>query len=554
MTATETAIQPRRKATFKPIRPGNLVFRILTTWRHLIAMTVGCTWVWLNERRERKLPRKWRYGLLRMTLFPFYLFLDQRIVGQSMGAQIRIRLERLGATYVKLGQIMSLRSDILPGHITDELKKLLDDLPAMSYEDFVREVERHLEQRWSSVFARIAEFPEGSASIAQAHAATLNNGDDVIIKLLKPGTRELILMDSRILRGISGILEFLVPVLQPKAMIGEFCGYTEKETDFQLEALNAIEFANNFTGVPEIVFPKIYRDLSNSNVLVMEFIDGLKPDAQTATILSEEQKNGVVDNGALAIIKMMFEDGFFHADLHPGNLRILSDNRCAFIDLGMAGRFTEATRKNMLYYYNALVLGRPEAAARYLSFVARPGRRGDIQGFRTEFARVATGWIKEPNFNQYSMAKLILESTRLGAKYQLYFPIELILMVKALVTFEGVGHVIQPNLNVAQISRKHMRRMLIREVKPTDFLKSTLQNAPELMDTLSRGPVLLVELFNRMEQEMNHPLSKGAPGIASAILSGFALVGACVVYGMGGQPIAYLLLLLLALVLFLRSR
>jgi ubiquinone biosynthesis protein len=279
----------------------------------------------------------------------------------------------------------------------------------------------------------------------------------------------------------------------------------------------------------------------------------MKPDEQAAAVLTEEEKTRVVDIGAFAIIKMLYNDGFFHADLHPGNLVIVNAGQCAFIDLGMVGRFSEATRKNMLYYYNALVLGNPESAARYLSLVAKPGRHADVKGFRSEFVHLANNWLKQPNFHEFSLGKLIFESVQLGAKHHMYFPIEMVLMVKAMVTFEGVGNVIKPDLDVAEISRKHIRRLLISEVKPRELIKASLQNAPEFIDTLTRVPGLFVELFNRMEQDLNHKKPEKLEGMRGMMLGGFCLVGACIVYGLGGLPFVYLPLFILAAVAFWKS-
>jgi ubiquinone biosynthesis protein len=553
MTVSEVNLQVRKYEVYREKKPGLLVFRLLFTLRHLCALALGGAWAELRWRRETRQPRKWRYGLLRFFLLFFWPFLDHKMISESFGVQFRKRLERMGATYIKLGQILSLREDILPKSVTDELKRLLDSLPAMPYARFHELVEENLGAKSTTVFARIQEMPLGSASLAQAHVAILNNGDEVVIKMLKPGTREFITTDSKILRGIAGILEIFRPNIQPRAMISEFCDYTNREVDFRLEANNAIEFARNFADHDNVKFPEVYKQYSNADMLVMEFIKGMKPDEKAAAMFTEEQKAKIVDIGAFAIIKMLYNDGFFHADLHPANLLIINENQCAFIDLGMVGRFSEATRKNMLYYYNALVLGNPEAAARYLSLVAKPGRRANVRGFRDEFIHVANSWLKQPNFHEFSLARLIYESVQLGAKYQMYFPIEMVLMVKAMVTFEGVGNVIKPDLDVAEISRKHIRRFLIREVKPRDLIKASLQNAPEFLDTITRGPGLFVEIFNRVEQELNTKRPSKMEGMKGVILGGFFLLSASVVYGMGGEAFVYAPLFAIALLLIWRS-
>ncbi|MCP4123655.1 MAG: AarF/ABC1/UbiB kinase family protein [Bacteroidetes bacterium] len=554
MTATDITIPIQRHyEVYEEKKPAFMPFRFFFTLRQLVALAVGGAWAELRLRRERRQPRKWRYGVLKFALFFFYPLMNRKLIREPFGVQFRKRLEGMGASYIKLGQILSLREDLLPQSVTDELKKLLDNLPAMPFDRFKDLVEENLEMPWNRVFAKIQEVPLGSASVAQVHAAILNNGDEVVIKLLKPGTRAFIETDSKIIMAIGSLLEFFIPRIQPKAMLTEFCDYTIREVDFRLEANNALEFQKNFAKYDTVKFPKVYKEHSNSDMLVMEYIKGMKPDEKAAIVLTEEQKSKVVDIGAFAIIKMMYNDGFFHADLHPGNLLIINEEKCAFIDLGMVGRFSEATRKNMLYYYNALVLGNAEAAARYLSLVAKPGRKADVVGFRKQFVHVANGWLRNPNFSEFSIGKLIMKSTKLGAKYGMYFPIEMVLMVKAMITFEGVGNVIKPDMNIAEVSKKHIRRHLIREVKPRELLKTSLQNAPEFIDTLTRGPGLFVELFNRMEQELTEKKPSRMEGMKGIVLGGFCLLGACVLFGLGVQPFYYVVMLLAAFLLILKS-
>ncbi|MBK9635202.1 MAG: AarF/ABC1/UbiB kinase family protein [Bacteroidetes bacterium] len=218
----------------------------------------------------------------------------------------------------------------------------------MPFDRFVEIVEEQWKQPYHKIFKSIDEHPLGSASIAQAHKGILRTGEMVVIKLLKPGTRELIVTDSKIIRFIGSIMEWFVPQIQPKNMFSEFCEYTNREVDFRLEVENGELFTANFLKHPDVIFPKMYREFSTSDVIVMEFFKGYKPDAKLAEILSEEEKEKVVDLGVMSIIQMLYSDGFFHADLHPGNLIVLKEGnniKCGFIDLGMVGRFEEDTRK-----------------------------------------------------------------------------------------------------------------------------------------------------------------------------------------------------------------
>lgn len=544
----------RKYEVYQEQKIPSKIGRFFGTIGHLLALGLGIGYDFLRRRKESKAKKELKYSFLKMFLFSSRLFIDDSMIHLPVGVQMRKRMEILGPTYIKLGQILSLREDILPKEITDELKKMLDTLPAISYQRFEKLLEVELKRPFKEVFHKIEKLPLGSASIAQVHRATLNNGDEVVIKLLKPGTRELVNIDSDVITKLASILDPLAPQLQIKNMLTEFCEYTSREVDLRLEANNAEEFAQNFAKIDYVVFPKIYRSYSTSDVLVMEFIDGKKPDEKLSATLTEEEKENVVDIGAFAIMKMLYEDGFFHADLHPGNLIIVDKNKCAFIDLGMVGRFEDDTRKILLYQFNSLILGDVEGAARYMALLSIPGKKGDVEGFKKAYKKIAKAWLRNPDFNSYSMGRLIYESTKLGAEFHMYFPIETILMVKAIVTFEGVGNVIQPGVDIAKLSRKHMRRLLIKGINPLELFRNTLQNAPEFIDMLSKSPHLLVEITRRAEVELNKKKVDSNLSIKRTLLAGFFFLGGCIFLVSKIHPLSYGLLFLLSFVSFIGSK
>jgi ubiquinone biosynthesis protein len=551
---TDIKQETRVYEVYKEQKIPSKIGRFFDTIGHLLALGLGIGYAFLRKRKESKAKKKIKFTFLKIFLFFSRIIVDDSMIHLPVGVQLRKRMEILGPTYIKLGQILSLREDILPKDITDELKKMLDTLPAISYERFEELVEIELGKPYKEVFHKIDKTPLGSASIAQVHRATLNNGDDVVIKLLKPGTRELITIDSEVIKKIASILDPLAPQLQIKNMLTEFCDYTAREVDLKLEANNAEEFAVNFSKIESVVFPKVYRSYSTSDMLIMEFIDGKKPDENLALVLNEEEKEHIVDIGAFAIMKMLYEDGFFHADLHPGNLLIVDKNKCTFIDLGMVGRFEDDTRKILLYQFNSLILGDVDGAARYMALLAVPGKKGDVEGFKKAYKRIAKAWIRNPNFNSYSMGRLIYESTRLGAEFHMYFPIETILMVKAIVTFEGVGNVIQPGVDIAKLSRKHMRRLLIKGINPLELLRNTMQNAPEFIDMLSKSPHLMVEITRRAEVELNKKKTDTTLAIRRTILAGFFFLGGCIFLVGKMHPLSYVMFFALSLISFLGSR
>ena len=257
----------------------------------------------------------------------------------------------------------------------------------------------------------------------------------------------------------------------------------------------------------------------------MEFFDGYRPDSEEAKKLKESERDHLLDQGAGAIIRMLYRDGFFHADLHPGNLIILEHTKCGFIDLGMIGRFDNDLRRTMLYYYYCLVIGDAENAARYLATVADPAKGGRPEAFRRAVEDISRRWHRNANFHDFSLGQLIMESVSLGGRYHMYFPMEMVLMVKALVTFEGVGQVLKPGFDVAALSKTHISKLFMGQFNPVSLFKESLRGAPEVVDALVNAPLLVTRglrfLEKSIQKEPENPLS----GIRGALFAGFCLMG-----------------------------
>jgi ubiquinone biosynthesis protein len=284
----------------------------------------------------------------------------------------------------------------------------------------------------------------------------------------------------------------------------------------------------------------------------MEFFDGIKPSDPEAQRLGQAERERLIDLGAAAIIRMLYKDGFFHADLHPGNLVILPEARVGFIDLGMVGRFDESLRRTLLYYYYCLVMGDSENAARYLAAVARPGPGGDSLGFRREVEEVCRRWTRAANFRDFSLAQLILNSVTMGARYRMYFPVEMVLMVKALVTFEGVGQILSPGFDVAEVSQRHINGIFLHQFSPLRLVREGLRGAPEMVDALVKAPLLVTEGLRLLEQTTQRPQENPFVGLRGTLLAGFCLVAGAILAAFEGPWPVWGALFAVALLLTLR--
>ena len=280
--------------------------------------------------------------------------------------------------------------------------------------------------------------------------------------------------DLRLLRFFGRFLQIFLARYQPARIINEFSNYSLREVDLRLEADNAETFSAYFKDEPDVRFPRIYRKYSSHDVLCMEYFNGIKPDENALKKLTIEQRQKVVDLGIGSIVRMIYRDGFFHADLHPANLMIFkkpgsNEVSVGYIDLGMVGRFTRDMRKRMFYYFYSLVAGDPESAARYLTSLTIPGKGADIEGFRRAASDLYTRWLTTPYFKDFSLAQVILQSVLLAGHYQIQYPGEIILMVKALVTIEGVGHIFDPEIDIPSAAAQACSSHFAARIQSCEF-------------------------------------------------------------------------------------
>ena len=464
----------------------------------------------------------------RFVAFFLRPLVSKRFRNLSFEVQLRKRLEELGPTYIKLGQVMSLREDLLPPSITRELKNLLDRLPVVPFETYIDLIEKDLKRPVDEMFSSIDPKPLGSASIAQIHRATTIEGDEVVLKVVKPGIEVTLRRDALLLNLFSRLLEVFFGRYQPRRMIREFVEYTMREVDFRIEANNAEIFRANFRDMPNVEFPKIFKQYSGERVLCQAFLDGLRPTHPDIKKLPLYERDRLIDTGAASIIRMLYQDGFFHADLHPGNLIILKDGRCGFIDLGMVGRFDDELRRTLLYYYYCLVIGDANNAARYLTSVADAGPYSDPKGFQRAAADVARQWHRNSNFQDFSLAQLVMESVTLGGHYRMYFPVEMVLMVKALVTFEGVGNFLNPGFDVARVSKKHISRLFFQQFNPANLIKEHIRMAPDMVDAYLKAPLLITEALRYFERRTRQPGKNPFHGVKEMVLAGSCLIGSSI--------------------------
>jgi ubiquinone biosynthesis protein len=373
--------------------------------------------------------------------------------GISLAPRIREVLEELGPTFVKLGQIMSTRSDLLPQDVVVELAKLQDDVPPVPFAEIREQVERSLGVELRDVFSAFEEKPLAAASIAQVHRARLRTEEgvaDVVVKVQRPGIGATVASDLDLLHTFAALLERAIPetrIYSPTGLVQQFDRAITSELDFTTEAENANRFAQNFESYRNVRFPKVYRSASTKHVLTLEYLDGKKIyDALAAGHSSRRLARLAMD----ILVKQIFEDGFFHADPHPGNVLVLGtadDPVFAMLDLGMVGRLSPRMRDLAVDLMVAAVRRDYDGIADALYAIGTPTKRVDRNAFRAEVSLLADRYLGK-QLKDIELSALMRDLVQGATKYGVEIPTDFVLVGKALMTIEGVGREIDPELDV----------------------------------------------------------------------------------------------------------
>lgn len=477
--------------------------------------------------RKRPLSKKIFASLIR-RLF------HHEIPRQRTAVRLRETLEQLGPTYVKLGQILSLRDDMLPFEITRELRKLQKKVPPFSFEKVKRTIEADFDLPLNQIFKSFEKEPIASASLAQAHVAYLHDGSKVAVKVQRPGILKLILQDLNILRRLGNILEVL-PIsrdYRPKNLIKEFSEYTIRELDFIQEGKHADIFRENFADEPKLIVPEIYWNLTSRRVLTMQFIDGVEPDDHNKMKQLGINGKALAQLGTKFVIKMLYVDGFFHGDPHPGNLLVVDKDKFALLDMGMIGVFSKKTMRYLFLYYYFLVLGEYDTAVKHLLKLCTPSRSSDIKGFKREITQMARDW-QGADFMNFSLGKFILQSMNNGAKYKLYFNSDLMLGMKAVITIEAVGHILYPKMNLAEVSEPIMTEVFLKMFSPEEIIKPMMNVLPDYIEAIMKMPEELLKTAQLISKgefkiELDEDYDDEEPGLRK-----YALQVAVVFLGLG---------------------
>ncbi len=409
----------------------------------------------------------------------------------STAQRVRISFEELGPTFIKLGQLLAARPDLIPQDYINEFRKLQDQIPPVPFSEVEKILDEQYPQGYQKVFKEFSPKAIGSASIAQVHRATLNNGTQVVVKVQKPGVGLIIEDDIRILQLIADLVEDYIPearIFNPVGLVSEFSRSISLETNFVVESNNIKRFQENFLEEPQVKIPNIYLDHCGPRILVMEELLGLPmshPDAFKSENTSRDQ---LMRLGLRSYFKMVFGDGLFHGDLHAGNIFVLSENRIGFVDFGIVGRLSRKTQNAVAAMFMALLQEDYDRLAYEYIELAPFNQKTNRQALAQDLRSILSPFFGL-NLKDVNMGKLLLESSKVAAKHHVVLPSELMLFFKSIVTIEGLGRLIQQDFDLLPFVKESAKEMLKTKVTTQELFSDVgfqMKEWASLLDALPK--------------------------------------------------------------------
>lgn len=409
--------------------------------------------------------------------------------------QVRLAIEELGPTFVKLGQILAGRADLFGPDWIAEFEKLHSRVPALPLEQLRPQLREDLGGEPGDVFARFDVEPLAAASIAQVHRAQLKDGTEVVVKIRRPGISETIAADLRLLSRLAAVVEAELPAFKPyrpQQLVRELARSLQRELDLASECRSAERIAVHMAGLPWIVVPRVHWDFTKERINVQDFVDGV-PGHELARLDTEGlDRRLLAQRGAQAVLKQIVEDGLFHADPHPGNVFYLPGNRIAFIDFGMVGRLSVRRREELLQLLLGLVERNPQTVADVLLDWTGDDHGVNLSTLETEIEAFVDQYHGAP-LAELNLGQMLGDVTAILREHHLGLPSDLALLIKAFITLEGMGRGLDPSFHMTTEALPLLRQVVRARYRPKvvatrawQTLRRTLAVAEQLPHDVSR--------------------------------------------------------------------
>lgn len=406
------------------------------------------------------------------------------------GQRLRKTLEELGPTFVKIGQIMSTRPDLLSKEIRKELERLQDQASKVSIDQVKQVICEEVGEPVGKIFAEFSEEPLAAASIGQVHKARLVTGEKVVVKVQRPGINKKLKIDLEIIQHLAELWKDRMEGqtgVDLVRVVDEFASALRLELDYRNEGRNAERFRRNFRNNYQILAPKIYWEFTTQRVLIMEYMDGVKVTQIAEEELKPAERKTLAKRGANSILSQMLEYGFFHGDPHPGNILITEERKIVYLDFGLMGNLDDQSQKDFAQLFIALLRKDTDRVVDTFLNLGLLQDSLDLRAFKREMSGLVERYYGVELENIH-IGELMDELLEVGRKYQIQFPYDLILVGKSLVTFEGVGRLLDPSFNVVQETKPFALRLVKKQLHPKQIGKSLTKETENFLKKVKYFP------------------------------------------------------------------
>lgn len=485
---------------------------------------------------------RWRRMLRRETV----------LAELSQAERMRMALEELGPTFIKLGQFLSTRSDIIPPNYIQEFSKLQDSVPPFGFDEVTEEIRREFGRDIPELFSRFDPIPIAAASIAQVHRARLHTGEEVVVKVRRPGIQEHVETDIEALMLLAMVAERHIPnseIYDPTGQVRELSRTIRREMDLSLEGRTIERFATNFVNDPTLYFPKVHWSLTSKALLTMEYIEGIKVSETDALLRAGMDLKLIAKRGADAFVRMVLEHGFFHGDPHPGNILILPDNVICLLDFGMTGRIDPFLKGYLTDILLAILRRDVEEVINLLIYSGDITDSINIRSLRRDLSEFIDKYY-ELSLQELEVGQLLFDFTEIITSYRIKFHPDLLLLAKAFVTVEGMGRRLDPDFDMTLHLRPLMEKEIRERLSPRSAIKYMGTNLSSYVNLIKTLPKDLKEILNRINRDkfkidLEHrgldrfirELDKSINRLSSSLIIAALIVGSSIVMQIGKGPL-----------------
>lgn len=417
--------------------------------------------------------------------------------------RIRLSLESLGPTFIKLGQVMSTRPDLVPLEMITELEKLQEQVPPFSSEEAVAQLERELRQPVSELFREFERVPLAAGSLGQVHRARHHDGTPLAVKIRRPGVLREIECDLSLMQELAVLAVRHIPesqIVDPEGLINHFARTIRREMNFAREGRSMDEFRRLFRNDPHLYVPRVYWELTTEAVLTMEFVDGLRVDEPASLVNLPVSAAEVATAGAKLYMKQAFEFGMFHGDPHPGNIRILHDGRICLLDYGMIGLLDAKTREQLVDLFCAISRQDVDEAVSTVLVLGEPYREIDLPLLQVDMRDFIGNYYGVP-LERMNVGHLLADFVAILAHHGIRCPGSLMLLIRALVTLEGIGRKLDPEFNLASHLQPFVETVVRQRYHPQRLWHQAVHDSVRLIALAREAPGQLAKTLKKLSED-----------------------------------------------------